>query len=66
MVALARLIRWAMVASGTRKAAAISRVVSPPTARSVSGMAEPGCSAGWQHRNIRISVSSWPATGPGS
>ena len=68
-VALARLIRWAMVGSGTRNAVAISRVVRPPTARSVSGMAAPGVSEGWQHMNMRISVSSWsvpssPGTGP--
>ena len=66
---LARLIRWAMVGSGTRNAAAISRVVRPPTARSVSGMAAPGVSDGWQHMNMRISVSSRavsssPGTGP--
>ena len=33
---LARLMRWAIVASGTRKARAISAVVRPPTARRVS------------------------------
>ena len=38
MVCLARLIRCAMVASGTRKAAAICAVVRPPTARSVSAI----------------------------
>ena len=68
-MALARLIRWAMVDSGTRNAAAISLVVRPPTARSVSGMADPGVSDGWQHMNMRISVSSRassssPGTGP--
>ena len=47
---LARLIRWAIVASGTRNAAAISAVVSPPTARSVSATCDGGVSAGWQHR----------------
>jgi hypothetical protein len=36
MLCLARLIRWAIVASGTRKARAISAVVRPPTARRVS------------------------------
>lgn len=46
MPALARLIRCAIVASGTRNAFAISAVVSPPTARSVSAMAEEGVSAG--------------------
>ncbi len=58
-----------MVGSGTRNAAAISRVVRPPTARSVSGMAEAGVSDGWQHMNMRISessraVSSSPGAGP--
>ena len=33
MRCLARLMRWAMVASGTRKAPAISAVDRPPTAR---------------------------------
>ena len=64
-LALARLMRWAIVASGTRNAAAISRVVRPPTARSVSGMAAAGVSDGWQHMNIRISVSSSPDAGSG-
>ena len=36
MRCFARLIRWAMVASGTRNARAIWAVVSPPTARRVS------------------------------
>ena len=36
IICLARLIRWAMVASGTRNAAAIWVVDRPPTARSVS------------------------------
>ena len=35
MRCLARLMRWAIVASGTRNARAISAVVRPPTARSV-------------------------------
>ena len=64
-MALARLIRWAMVASGTRNAAAISRVVRPPTARSVSGMASAGVSDGWQHMNMRMSVSSRSGGGSG-
>ena len=46
MVLLARVMRCAMVDSGTRKALAISAVVRPPTARSVSAMAEGGVSAG--------------------
>ena len=40
MRCLARLIRCAIVASGTRKAPAISAVVRPPTARSVSAIAD--------------------------
>ena len=58
MRCLARLMRCAIVASGTRKALAISAVVSPPTARSVSAIADERVSAGWQHMNSRISVSS--------
>jgi hypothetical protein len=46
MLCLARLIRWAMVASGTKKALAISAVVRPPTARKVRAMADDGESAG--------------------
>ena len=42
MLCLARLMRWAMVASGTRNALAIWAVVRPPTARSVRAMAEDG------------------------
>ena len=55
---LARLMRCAIVASGTRNAAAISAVVSPPTARSVSASCDGGESDGWQHRNSSVSVSS--------
>src|SRR5437667_8504394 len=51
MLCLARLMRCAMVASGTRNAFAISAVVNPPTARSVSAIAEAGVRAGWQHMN---------------
>jgi hypothetical protein len=43
---LARLIRWAIVASGTRNAVAISAVDSPATARSVSAIEDAGVSAG--------------------
>lgn len=60
---LARLIRCAIVASGTMKARAISAVVRPPTARSVSGIADAGVSAGWQQRKSRISESSRSDTG---
>ena len=58
MVCLARVIRRVMVASGTRNARAISAVVRPPTARSVSAICDGGDSDGWQHRNSRTSVSS--------
>ena len=58
MLCFARLIRCAIVASGTRKAFAISAVVRPPTARKVSAIAEAAVSAGWQHMKSRISVSS--------
>ena len=59
MRCLARLIRWAIVASGTRKARAISAVVRPPTARRVSASWRRRATApGWQHRNSRVSVSS--------
>ncbi len=58
MLCLARLMRWAIVASGTRKALAISAVVKPPTARSVSAIAKDALSTGWQHMNSRINVSS--------
>ena len=58
MVCLARLMRWAMVASGTRKALATWAVVRPPTARRVRATCEGGDSAGWQHRNSSVRVSS--------
>ena len=58
MRCLARLIRCAIVASGTRNAAAISAVVRPPTARSVSASCDGAESDGWQHRNSSVSVSS--------
>ena len=46
IVRLAREMRCAMVASGTRKARAICAVVSPPTVRSVRAMADAGLRAG--------------------
>ena len=46
MCCLARLKRCAIVASGTRKALAISRVVRPPTARNVSATWEAEDNAG--------------------
>ena len=45
---LARTIRWASVASGTRKARAISGVVRPPRVRSVRATRASSASAGWQ------------------
>ena len=62
MFCFALLIRWAIVVSGTRNAFAISAVVRPPTALSVSAVAEAGVSAGWQHMKSTISVSSRPVT----
>ena len=58
MLAFARVIRCAIVASGIRNAVAISAVVSPPTARSVSAIALGVVSDGWQHMNNSASVSS--------
>ena len=46
MLCLARLMRCATVASGTRKALAISAVVKPPTAHNVSAIAEDEVRAG--------------------
>ena len=54
MLCLARLIRCAIVASGTRNARAISVVVRPPTARSVSAIADAGVSAGWQRHEQQV------------
>src|SRR5690625_2239509 len=51
-------MRWAIVASGTRWAAAICRVVSPPTARRVSATAEAGVRAGCAQRKYSSRVSS--------
>src|SRR5439155_5821488 len=67
MCCLARLMRLAMVASGTRNAAAIWAVLRPPTARSVRASCDGGDRAGWQHRNSSTSVSSrsasrWPGS----
>ncbi len=68
MLALARPMRCAIVASGTSNARAISAVLSPPTARRVSASCEGTDSAGWQQRNRSGSVSSPPvgAGGGGS
>src|SRR5262245_2437030 len=59
-------MRCATVASGTRKALAISAVDSPPTARSVSASCDGGDSDGWQHRNSSASVSSRSGSASGS
>ena len=58
IVCLARLIRCAIVASGTPKAAAICAVDSPPTARRVSAIWLGADSSGWQQPNSRASESS--------
>src|SRR3954454_15125855 len=55
---LARTIRLPMVGSATRKARAISPVVRPPSARSVSAKRAGMSSAGWQQVNISRSRSS--------
>src|SRR5438034_254669 len=61
---LARTRRCAIVASGTRKARAISAVSSPPSSRSVSATWTPVARAGWQQVKIRRRRSS--GTGPTS
>src|SRR4029079_10079474 len=58
IVAFAREMRWAMVASGTRNAFAIWGVVRPPTARRVRAIADAAVRAGWQHMNRRRRLSS--------
>ena len=57
-VRLARTMRWATVASAVRNARAISRVVRPPSVRSVSATRASRASAGWQHVKISRSGSS--------
>ena len=56
---LARTRRLAIVCSGTRKARAVSSVVSPPSVRSVSATWASSASAGWQH--VKTSSSRWSA-----
>ena len=51
-------MRWAMVGSATRKARAISSVVSPPISRSVSAARPSGRRIGWQATKISPSSSS--------
>ncbi len=55
---LARTSRFAIVCSGTRKARAISSVVSPPRVRSVSATCASTTSAGWQHVKMSSKRSS--------
>src|SRR5690625_348662 len=55
---LARLMRWALGAPGTRWALAILRGVSAPTARSVSATAEAGVRSGCAQRKYSSRVSS--------
>ncbi len=61
---LARTSRCAIVASGTRKARAISAVASPPRSRSVSATCAARPSAGWQQ--VKMSRSRSSGTGPSS
>ena len=58
ILALARTIRCAIVASGTTNARAISVVSSPPSSRRVSATWAVGASAGWQQVKISRSRSS--------
>jgi hypothetical protein len=51
------------VASGRSRASAISLVVRPPTARSVSGIAALGASESWQHRKRSAKESSSDSSG---
>ena len=59
ILAFARLRRWATVASGCRKARAISSVRRPHTSRSVSATWAAGARAGWQQVNI---IRSWSSS----
>ena len=66
---LARVIRCAIVRSGTRNALAISGTVSPPIRRRVSATCASGASAGWQQvksRRSRSSVDRGPTGAEGS
>ena len=58
MDCLARVIRRVIVSTDTKNARAISSVVSPPTARSVSAICDAGASDGWQHMKSSGNVSS--------
>ena len=61
MVCLARLMRCAIVVSGTPNAAAICAVDRPPTARSVSAIWLGEDRSGWQQPNSKASESSLSA-----
>ncbi len=63
---LARTIRCAMVGSDPRNAAAISCVVKPATARSVSATCASWASAGWQQVKMRRRRSSASAGSAGT
>lgn len=62
-VRLARTMRWATVASGTRKARAISGVVRPPSSRRVSAVRASADSTGWQVVKTSLSRSSSMSSG---
>ena len=55
---LARVIRWAIVRSGTRNALATSGTVSPPSSRRVRATCASRDSAGWQQVKSSRSRSS--------
>ena len=55
---LARVIRWRIVASGTRKPRAISDACRPPSSRSVNATWASGARAGWQQVKINRKRSS--------
>jgi len=59
---LARVIRAAIVGSGTRKACAMSAVATPHTSRSVSAIWASCASAGWQQ--VKTSRSRSSGIGP--
>ena len=59
---LARVIRRAIVVSGTRKARAISATVRPPSRRRVRATRASIASAGWQQ--VKTSLSRSSSTGP--
>ena len=55
---LARVRRFAIVGSGSRKPRATSSDVNPPISRSVRAICASGARAGWQHVNMSRSRSS--------